>query len=265
MWRSIKTCYYKNLDLTLFLIKKPKKNLNQDKDVLVEEISELARSSWEEYEKEKIENIFLGLDHIILGRIEGELCFVTGGRWEPLYYRKNKVPVYRIGLTIVGKFNKKGECLRRKGILSKGISVLLGNVFLMRPFSSFYLTFRTLDPIIYKFAFKNLDYILPDCQGYSRPNDKEKNIALQVSKNIDPACEFDQDKFVTKRAYRGNLRLAEKKLEELELFLDEEVKLFFEKNINYQQGDAFIILAKVNLYSFLKYRFRKLFSKILKY
>jgi len=246
------------LRLIVSIINNPNRNLDEKtKDILQEEILDLTRSSWGDYEKEKINNNFLKLDQIILGRIKNELCFITGGKWEHIYYKNNRVPVYRIGLTVVRKFTRNREYLWNKGIMSNGILSLLKSVLLRNSFKSFYVVFRTLEPVTYQSVVKNLNYVLPDFQGRIRPNDKEKSIALQVSKIINPICNFDEDKFIIRQAFAKNLTLAKVKLNQVEQFKNEKIKKFFMTNLDYNQGDAFIVLTKVNILIFLKYQLKK--------
>ncbi len=252
MPKNVKNFYYKDLNLSLSLIDNPTKNLDQKKDVLMGEIVELVNSSWGKYERKKIENVFLNLDQIILGRIDKELCFITGGKWENVFYENNKVLVYRIGLTVVRKFSKKGEYLWKKGIMSNGTLVLLKNVILRNLFTSFYIAFRTLEPATYQSIVKNLEYVLPDYRNYIRPSDKEKSIASQISGTISHGCKFDVEKFVTRGAFRENLKLAQSKFNEIEQFTNKEIRDFFKTNLDYGQGDAFVVLAKAGFLYFLK-------------
>ena len=262
MPKNIKRFYYNDLNLFLSLVVDPRKNINQGKDALVEEIMDLVNLSWGNYEREKIENVFLNLDQIILGRIDGELCFITGGKWENISYQINKIPVFRIGLTVVRKFNKKGEYLWKKGIMSRGTSALLKNIILKKLFTYFYIAFRTIEPATYQSIIGNLEYVLPDYRNYIHPNDKEKSIAFQISEIISHGCKFDVEKFVTRDAFRANLKLAQDKFNEIEQFTNKEIRDFFKTNLDYGRGDAFIILARASFFYFLKSWFKNFLIKI---
>lgn len=242
------------------LIDNPSQKLNEtDRIILKNDILNLVKSSWGDYEENKINDVFLRLDQIVLGYLFGSLCFISGGKWENTSYNGKKIPTYRVGLTVVRKFNK-GEYLWEKGIMGKGVFLLLWNAFKRKYFRTFYVAYRTLEPTTYYSTVKNFSRVFPSIDKTISPNEEEKAVAIQLAKIINPTCRFDVENFVIRKAFSKNLSLAESKKDHVEHFKNERVKDFFLKNLSYDEGDAFIVLAEMNIFSVLK-RGIKLFAK----
>ncbi|MCM8774323.1 MAG: hypothetical protein NC820_06280 [Candidatus Omnitrophica bacterium] len=239
--------YSKNLNINFTTIDCPEKNL-PNKDYFVEEISELVSSSWGYYDKDKIKNVFLKLDQIILGRKGKELCFITGGKWKKIIYEGKYYMVYRVGLTVVRKYSANGEYLWNRGLMSLGTLILIKKAAMIRFLSPFYICLRTLEPVIFHYITKKLNYVLPDINRKKFPTQIEKKIILEMSREINPDCDVDIDKLVIKGAFKNNLKLAKEKLKHLDNFDDENIKTFFKENIDYNRGDAFLVLAKLTLW-----------------
>ncbi|RJR31180.1 hypothetical protein C4569_03050 [Candidatus Parcubacteria bacterium] len=244
---------------TFELIKEPKKNL-KNKEVLAKEITDLIMLSWGNYDIEKIKNVFLNLEEVVLGYVGDELCFITGGGIDKIKYDRQSIYLYRIGLTVVKKMTLDGESLWKKGIMSKGLFILLKHLFLKHPFRNFYVGIRTLDPVVFKFASKYLNAVVPNYKKNTIPTEKEKLIAKYISGKINPGCLFDENRFVVHNAFSNHIDLAINKISELPNFKDEEIKKFFLENIDYKKGDAFIIIGKINVIVLLKFKIKNIFK-----
>lgn len=251
----------KRIKISLEIIKKPDENLPVAvKEKLNREITDLLEKAWPEYDKRKVYDVFLKLDDVILGRIDGELCMISGGGWQGINEIAN-LRVYRVGLTVVAEESKKTKNLRGKGLMTKGVTSLISNALKENKFQSFYIGFRTLEPVVYLSTIKNLQRVLPDLCGRYLPNNIEEQIALQISKVINPDCDFDEKKFVTKKAFSKYMEIVAKKYNEINQFKDERVKQFFLDNLNYREGDAFVVIAKVSLFYLVTNKIRKAIRK----
>jgi len=240
-------------NIILEIINKPFVNLSGIKEKVANDILSFVRESWGEYEEDRIKKYFLNLDTIIIGWSNNDICCISGGKWECLIYKDKHIKFYHIGLTVVKKSNKNTFVFRSNYLMSRISAILLKRELLKRFGKSYYVVLRTYNSKVYGAVVSYLSRVLPDYKGINIPNELERKIAREGAKIISPKCFFDDKNFIIIGAFKNNPDLVTNEINYGSRHYNTAIVSFFDKKINYKRGDAFIIVARVNLLSYFKY------------
>lgn len=231
--------------MTLLLINKSQRNerlvsaLGAD---YIDQLSAFVRYSWGEYDQNKLIHLVGDYDKMILVMDDqANIQAITGYTWYQLAYQDKSIRAAKVGLTVIN------EQAKGRGYMSKLIAMMLMVAFIDNQFKNFLIGMRTADPRIYKYVKYNAGMIYPDHEMNAVP-DEYVAYAEQISKMIDGNCEFIRDHLVSKGSYQANPDLAASKRHALNRGNhDPEILDFFERHLDLDRGDAFIILTQFNL------------------
>lgn len=214
------------------------------KEDLVRKIKEITRQVRGDFDS-VIDNIWFGKADICMffENDAGTLVAYSLGGW----LEKKKIAI--VYSTIVGeKYRKKNLAVILNFILAK-------QLYSQNKFKWFYCVSRTANPVVTAVMVKYLN-------AYPSPfreeaTSEETKIAKDVAKILSPECLFEEDYFVVRKAFLKDGRLP-KEFEHIP-FYSEEINSFCSKHLNYEQsqGDAFIMVGKINIFTFLRYFFKE--------
>lgn len=208
------------------------------------EIVDIISASWGDYGLEKIHNLLQSLDVIIISSENNKVIGFLGYSWIFTNIDNKAYKILRISLTAVNRN------YQRKGIMIKMVTRALFSAFRRNRFKSFFLGLRTADPIVCKFIYKYCHNTFPRLADNDNPPVIIK-LAKIVSEDIDSLLFFDEKEMVARNAYKNRLDLSLSKKDLLSSF-DNEVANFLKNKLNYDNGDALIIITKVSFFLMVK-------------
>jgi hypothetical protein len=161
--------------------------------------------------------------------------------------------VLHLGLTIVDpNVQSKGFTWTLYG-LSTALLLLKNR---LRPF---WISSVTQVPVVFGKVADNLSEVFPTGSPESRRSFQHLSLGRQIMKHhrhvfgVGPDAEFDEENFVIQNAYTGGSDHLKKTFNESPKYRKAKVNEFCLRSLNYQRGDDFLQIGKVDLQTMFKY------------
>jgi hypothetical protein len=173
----------------------------------------------------------------------------------PCEIQGQPTPVLHLGLTVVDpNVQSKGFTWTLYG-LSTALLLLKNR---LRPF---WISSVTQVPVVFGKVADNLSEVYPAATPDSRRTFQHLLLGRQIMKyhrhvfGVGPDAEFDEENFIICNAYTGGSDHLKKTFKECAQYRHDRVNEFCLKNLNYQRGDDFLQIGKVDLNAIFKYVF----------
>lgn len=233
-------------------IKNPSQIKPEEWENIIKPISVFIINSWGDYKFEKISKHYKSLDEVILGKIDEEIVMVTGYNWISLEKESIKKNILRIGLTVVNSNHR----FRNKGLMSTIITSIIIKEYLKKKLRPFWIVLRTSDSRVYGSIYKRLNSVFPSVP-YTKPSLVIEKIAKRAAEVISPEYEFDKNTFAIRGAFKNYPSLLNANLK-ADKYHDEVVVRAMDSWLDYQNGDALIVVSRMDFKVILKFLLRKI-------
>lgn len=217
----------------------------QERETLIEAITDFLKQTWNSYDSGKIRDHFITLDTIVIGRRAGEVIFISGANW--IRNTHTKHDIYRIGLTIVS------AKYRGRGLMISVVGRLIVSALIRRFGRPFYVVLRTADTKVYGALVSIFGRVLPDYRDRHQPTGAERDIAKGFARNISPNNFFDADNFVVRGVFPHS--------EKTKPHHNKAIQSYFYSKLG--EGDAFIVVVRANIQAAFRFAVKVLRNKYL--